>query len=96
MQFLILARDGTDPEAPARRASVRPFHLEGAKKLKEQGHLVIGGARLDPGGSMIGSMMVVDFPDRAALDAWLAIEPYATRGVWCQIEVQPFRVASLD
>ena len=96
MQFLVLARDGTDPEAAARRAAARPAHFEGVRKLKADGHLVMGGARLDESGTMIGSMMVVDFLDRAALDAWLAIEPYATRGVWHEIEVQPFRVASLD
>ena len=96
MQFLVLARDGTDPDASARRAAARPAHFEGARKLRADGHIIVGGARLDASGAMIGSMMVVDFLDRAALDAWLAIEPYATRGVWREIEVQPFRVASLD
>jgi uncharacterized protein YciI len=96
MQFLLLARDGTDAEAPARRVAVRPAHFEGARALKSAGHIILGGARLDDAGGMIGSMMVVDFPDRAALDAWLAIEPYAVGGVWQEIEVQPFRVATLD
>ena len=96
MQFLVLARDGTDAEAPARRAAARPAHFDGVRALKAAGHLVIGGARLDAAGGMIGSMMVVDFPDRAALDAWLAIEPYAVGGVWREVEVHPFRVAALD
>jgi uncharacterized protein len=96
MQFLLLARDGNDPEAAARRAAVRPEHLAGVRALKAAGHFVLGGARLDAAGAMIGSMMVVEFPDRAALDAWLATEPYAVRGVWREIEIEPFRVAALD
>ncbi|MET9318179.1 hypothetical protein ABZX12_40695 [Kribbella sp. NPDC003505] len=41
---------------------------------------------------MIGSLLVLDFPTRADLDAWLAIEPYKTGEVWRRTEVQPCRV----
>ncbi len=30
MQFVVIARDGTDPEAPARRQAARDAHLAGA------------------------------------------------------------------
>ena len=53
-----------------------------------------GGAILDDTGAMIGSATIVEFPDRAALDAWLARDPYVTGGVWQKIEVRPFRVAA--
>jgi uncharacterized protein YciI len=42
---------------------------------------------------MNGSMLVVDLPDRAAVDAWLARDPYVTGKVWQRIEVKPFRIA---
>ena len=34
MQFLLIAYDGTDPEAPERRLKVREEHLEKIAKLK--------------------------------------------------------------
>jgi hypothetical protein len=48
---------------------------------------------LDDAGDMIGSMLLVDFPDRAGVDAWLAADPYVTEGVWREIVVTPFRTA---
>jgi uncharacterized protein len=42
---------------------------------------------------MVGSMLLVEFPDRGGLDAWLEADPYVTGGVWKEIEVRPFRTA---
>ena len=42
---------------------------------------------------MIGSMLLVEFPDREGVDAWLSGDPYVTEGVWQNIEVHPFRTA---
>lgn len=96
MQFLILGRDGNDPEAPVRRQKVRDDHLAGMRQLKVTGHFVFGGALLDEQGGMIGSAIVFDFPDRAALDAWLAKDPYVTGNVWQHVDVRPFRAAKID
>ena len=94
MHFLITAYDGTDSEAPARRASARPGHLEYVKDFKKEGKILYGGAILDDNGNMIGSMVVADFPSREALESeWLNDEPYVTQNVWQKIEIQPFRVA---
>jgi uncharacterized protein YciI len=92
-QFLVIAYDGTDPEAPARRLAARPGHLEGVKPMVASGEMIVGGAILDEAGAMIGSATVVEFADRAALDAWLARDPYVTGKVWQKIEIRPFRVA---
>lgn len=94
-QWLVIARDGTDPEAPARRRRAREAHLASVRPLVERGEFVAGGAILDEAGEMVGSAVMVDFPDRAALDAWLAADPYVTQGVWQRIEVRPFRLAVL-
>lgn len=93
MQFMVLGYDGTDAEAPQRRQAVRPRHLELSAQLKEQGRQLYGAALLDDAGAMIGSLMVYDFPSRAALDAALETEPYITGNVWQRIEIQPCRVA---
>ena len=93
MQFVVIAKDGTDEGAVARRSEVRPAHLEGIRPLVERGHVPLGGAILDEAGRMVGSVMVVDFPTREELEAWLRTDPYVASGVWKQIEVHPYRAA---
>lgn len=96
MQFLLTAYDGTDAEAPGRRASVRPEHLEKIKVLKKTGVVLFGGAILDENGNMIGSAIVYDFPDRKTMDERLKDEPYIRAGVWKKIDIVPFRLANLE
>jgi uncharacterized protein len=93
MQFLVMAKDGSDEEALERRRRTRPPHLASIEPLVESGNVLVGGAILDDAGDMIGSMLLVDFPDRSGVDAWLAADPYVTEGVWRDIEVTPFRTA---
>lgn len=93
MRYLILAYDGTDAEAPARRQAVRPQHLENAARLQAEGHLLIGGALLNDDGGMIGTAAVADFDSREELDEWLRTDPYAVGDVWRDVTVLPYRVA---
>jgi uncharacterized protein YciI len=93
MQFLVMARDGTDEGALERRQKTRPTHLDSIRPLVDAGSVLVGGAILSEAGEMIGSMLLVDFPDRAGVDAWLAGDPYVTDGVWRDVEVHPFRTA---
>jgi uncharacterized protein YciI len=93
MQFVVVAWDGTDPDAKARRQAVRPAHLEGIRPRVERGEILVGGAILDEAGGMVGSVLITEFPTRADLDAWLAADPYVSGGVWERIEVEPFRTA---
>jgi uncharacterized protein YciI len=93
MQFLVIARDGKDEAALDRRMAARGKHFDRLPKMIGDGHMLMGGAILDDHGKMIGSTTLVDFPDRAALDRWLAEEPYVTEKVWLDIEVVPFRLA---
>jgi uncharacterized protein YciI len=60
-QYLIIAWDVTDSNAQERRLNVRNEHLIGAKKLKENGNFILGGAMLNDDGEMIGSTMVLQF-----------------------------------
>jgi uncharacterized protein YciI len=95
-QFLVLAYDGTDAEAPARRRTVRPAHFAGIPKMVEKGEIVSAGAMLDDAGTMIGSVVFTEFQSRADLDAWLDRDPYVKEGVWKKIEVKPLRIAVRD
>lgn len=94
--YLVVARDGTDNEAPARRIAARPAHFAAAKPMIESGEMVKGGAILDDDGKMIGSAMMVNFKSRAELDAWLTTDPYKVEDVWRTIEVTPMLIAGVE
>ena len=93
MQFILIGYDGTDEGALDRRMAVRSEHLEKIEILKKSGEFLLGGAILDDRGKMIGSTIVYEVPDRAALDEKLKDEPYFTKGVWKKVEIHPFRLA---
>ncbi len=92
MQYLIKAYDG--PNMLEKRMAVRPRHLEGMKALGRQ--IIVAGGLLDESGKMKGSALVMDFPDRAALDAYLNHEPYVVEGVWQKIEVEIMNVVLVN
>jgi uncharacterized protein YciI len=94
-QYLITAYDYTDTGALQRRMNVRPFHLDGAKKLKENGNFIIGGAMLSDDGKMIGSIMIMQFETEEELEAWKQSEPYITQKIWESVDIKPFRVANV-
>jgi uncharacterized protein YciI len=96
MQFLLIAYDGTDPDAESRRQRVRQEHLDKIGNLKRNGEFLLGGAILNDEGKMIGSMILYEFPDREALDERLKDEPYFTTGVWGKIDIKPFRLAKIE
>ncbi len=93
MQFLVIAHDYNDDEALVRRLVVRERHLAAARRTVESGNMLIGGALLDEGGRMVGSMTVVSFPDRDAFDEWLREVPYMKNNIWERVEVYPYHVA---
>ncbi|MGH3719447.1 MAG: YciI family protein [Pseudonocardiaceae bacterium] len=93
MQFVLLGYDGKDDGALGRRLAVRGRHLALGDRLVAEGVLLFATAILDAEDKMIGSMLVLDFPSRAELDAWLEIEPYVTGDVWRKIEILPAKVS---
>ena len=92
MQFLVRAYDG--PNMLEKRMAVRPRHLEGMKALGRQ--IIAAGGLLDEDGKMKGSALIMEFQDRAALDDYLAGEPYVVEGVWQKIVVEPMNVVLVN
>lgn len=92
MQFLVIGRDGSDEGAMARRLAVRDNHLALSQQMKNTGELLFASALLDDKERMVGSAMFMEFEDRAALDAWLEVEPYVTGDVWRTVEVSLCKV----
>jgi uncharacterized protein YciI len=76
MQFAIIAYDLPGDEAHMRRLDARAEHMKGIRQLKIEGRILDGGALLDDSSRMSSSVALYDFPDRAALDVYLASESY--------------------
>ena len=92
MQFIVTAYDGEN--MLEKRMAVRPRHLEGMARLGK--HIVCAGGLLDGEGKPKGSVLVLDFEDRAALEDYLKNEPYVIEQVWEKIDVEPLNVVIVD
>jgi uncharacterized protein YciI len=93
MQFIIYARDHAD--AAPRRQAARQAHLDMLAAQKAAGKVLYAAALLNEAGEMAGSMVVCDFEDRAALEAYLQTEPYVANRVWGDIDIKPCKTPAL-
>jgi uncharacterized protein YciI len=92
MQFIVIAYDGTDKDALARRMAVREAHLQFGRELYDSGKWLFGVGILDDAGRMIGSMIVCEFPSREEMEKqWLSKEPYIAGKVWQKIDIRRAR-----
>lgn len=92
MGYAVIAWDGPDP---SRRAAARDRHLAVITRWAEEGRLALGVPLFTPEWQPAGSLMVLNVPDRAGLDAYLAEEPFAAEDVWTRWQAHPFRIAPL-
>lgn len=76
------------------RLAVRPRHVARLQQLHAEGRLLMAGPMpKDPNNlqaGFYGSTLIVEFEHRAALDEWLAAEPFWLEGVYSHIDVKPF------
>lgn len=88
MAFLALCLDKADG-LPLRRA-MRAVHLD---YMIARRHLILFGGPLldDDGGSALGSVIMLDLPDRDAVTAFLAEEPYSKAGLFEQVIIRRWR-----
>lgn len=77
------------PAAAALRQRVRPEHkaylAQVADRIAFAGPLVA-----DDGEAMVGSLLVIDFDSREAVNAWLAAEPFTRAGLYAATDVHAF------
>lgn len=84
MHFLVTCIDKAD-EAALRRQT-RAVHLE--YMIAHQDLIVAGGPlRSADGAATIGSAFIIDLADRAAVDDFLADEPYARAGLFDSVTI---------
>ena len=92
MQFIITAYDGAG--MLEKRLAVRARHLENMGKIN--GKVICAGGLLDSEGKMKGSVLIMEFADRAGLDAYLASEPYIAEHVWEKVTVEAMNVVIVN
>lgn len=83
MLYALMCRDR--PGSLDVRKANRPDHLA---YLKDTGVVTQAGPFLDEQGAMIGSLVVLDVPDRAAAEAWAANDPYAKAGLFEHVTIR--------
>ena len=84
--FHILDNPGTTEQ----RLALRPRQYEHLGAVEER--MVTGGPLLAADGeTMIGSLLVIDFEDQAAAQAWLDAAPFTTGGVFGRATIHPYR-----
>ena len=86
MLYALICEDG--PGGPDIRKANRAAHLD---YLKSTGVVTQAGPFLDDAGAMVGSLLVLDVPDRAAAEAWAANDPYARAGLFERVQVRPWK-----
>ena len=78
------------PDGAALRAEVRPTHKAYLAQIAER--IAFAGPLLaDDGEAMVGSLLVIDFADRASAVAWLRDEPFTRAGLYASTQVLAFR-----
>jgi uncharacterized protein YciI len=72
------------------RQDVRPVHKAYLAQVQER--IAFAGPLLaDDGTTMVGSLLVVDFPDRDAAMAWLSEEPFFLAGLFSMTAIHAFQ-----
>ena len=92
MLFMVLANDASDAGAQDRRMACRPDHVRVMDAARDKGLCRFGAAMLDDTGKMCGSVVVLDMPDMAAVEAWMKEEPYIKGEVWGDVRVIPIKM----
>ena len=86
--FVVHCQD--KPGAAQVRLDNRAAHLDYLKANLAR-VVMAGPVQTDDRQSMVGSVLVLDFADRADLDSFLAGDPYAKAGLFERVTVLPYR-----
>jgi uncharacterized protein len=76
------------------RRAVRAAHLDWLERHREM--LVIAGPIMDAEGNSIGSVRVIEAPDRAAVEALTDGDPFAQAGCFARVAIHPYRIVFKD
>lgn len=77
------------PNAGELRRATREAHLAHLATVADR--ILVAGPLLDDAGVAIGSLLVVDFEDRAAAEAFARTDPYAAAGLFASVSITAWR-----
>ncbi|NNU79264.1 YciI family protein [Halovulum dunhuangense] len=86
MEFALICID--KPDHQDLRARTREAHLA---YVRETGVVRIAGPFLSDAGAMIGSLVILSVPDRAAAEDWSVNDPYAKAGLFSDVTVHAWK-----
>jgi uncharacterized protein YciI len=90
MLFSVFTLD--NPDAADKRKAVHTAHVAHLKSAKDHGVSITVGEPLvsDDGANSIGSLMVLEAPDRASAEKFNRADPFHENGVWGRVEIRRF------
>ena len=77
------------PEGGELRGATRAAHLAHIDGIADQ--VLVAGPLLDLAGQPIGSLLIIDFPERKDAVAFAAADPYALAGLFASVAVTAWR-----
>ena len=95
MFYAIISEDV--PNSLSARKEARADHLARLVELKEQARLLVAGPHPavdseDPGNAgFTGSLVIAEFADLGAAQAWADADPYIVAGVYAKVTVKPYK-----
>ena len=92
MLFAVTIED--KPGMGTTRRAVRAAHLDWLERHRAM--LIIAGPIMDAEGLSIGSVRVIEAPDRAAVDALTEGDPFARAGCFARVSINPYRIVFKD
>ena len=84
--FMMLDKAGGSAMRPALRPAHRAYIGQVADRIA-----FAGGLLADDGETIVGSLLAIDFPDRAAASAWVREEPFTKAGLYASVQILAFR-----
>jgi uncharacterized protein YciI len=90
MLFSVHALDR--PGVAEKRKAVHAEHVAHLRKANDYGVTITVGGPLvaDDGTTSIGSLMVLEAPDRASAEKFNRADPFSSNGVWGAVEIRRF------
>jgi hypothetical protein len=82
--FFLLDR----PDTEALRMTMHSPHRTYLETVAD--HIAFAGPLLDVKGTMIGSLLAIDFPTEIDARAWLSQEPFTQAGLYASIQIHAF------
>jgi uncharacterized protein YciI len=78
------------PGAAALRAENRQAHLDHLARHRDR-IFAAGPLQTEDGQGMVGSVLILDFPDRAAAERFAADDPYARAGLFESVVIRRWK-----